>query len=53
MSRTNKIKQPSPSAQLRTIFYKLYEKDDEGFESFDPYYDSKMHKLIVHYKKMI
>ena len=53
MSRTRKIKQDSPSKQLRNVFYALYEKDDEGYEEFDNYYDSKMHKLIVHYKKLI
>jgi len=53
MSRTVKVKQDSPSKQLRNIFFALYEKDNEGFDSFEPYYDSKMHKLIVHYKHLI
>ena len=53
MSRTKKIKQESPSKQLRNVFFALYEGNDEGYEHFEDYYDSKMHKLIVYYKKLI
>ena len=53
MSRTKRLKPDSPSKQLRNIFFALFEKDNESFDSFDTYYDSKMHKLIVHYKKLI
>lgn len=53
MSRTKRVKPESPSKQLRNVFYALYEKDCEGFKSFDLYYDNKMHKLINHYKKLI
>lgn len=52
MSRTTK-KKISRSQELRNIFFTLFQQDNEGFESFDPYYDSKMEKLCMHYKKMI
>lgn len=53
MSRTKKIQKESPSKKLRNVFYILWEQDSEGFKDFDAYYDSKMYKLINHYKKMI
>ncbi len=53
MSRTRKVKPESPSKQLRSVFFVLFEKDNEGYEDFDSYYDSKMLKLIKHYKKLI
>jgi hypothetical protein len=53
MSRTRKIKKRTPSERLRGVFYNLWEKDDQGFKEFEPYYDSKMEKLITHYKQLI
>lgn len=53
MSRTKKVPTESPSKQLRSVFFVLYEKDNEGFDTFEDYYDSKMYKLIKHYKKLI
>ena len=53
MSRTKKLPTESPSKQLRGVFYVLFEKDNENFENFEDYYDSKMFKLIKHYKKLI
>ena len=53
MSRTRKDKRESPSQRLRGVFFRLWEQDNEGFEEFGPYYDSKMEKLIKHYKKLI
>lgn len=53
MSRTRKLQVDSPSKQLRNVFFVLFEKDDEDFKNFDDYYDSKMFKLIRHYKKLI
>ena len=53
MSRTKRIKPDSPSKQLRNVFFALFDKDSEDFDTFDEYYDSKMHKLIKHYKKLI
>lgn len=53
MSRTNKPPKESPSKQLRNVFYNLWNQDPEEFEDFDLYYDSKVNKLIGHYKKFI
>ena len=53
MSRTKKVQEESPSQKLRSVFYILFEKDNEDFEHFEDYYDSKMFKLIKHYKKLI
>lgn len=53
MSRTRKVKPESLSKQLRSVFFVLFEKDNEEFENFEDYYDSKMFKLIKHYKKLI
>lgn len=50
MSRTTR---ESPSKRLRDVFYVLWEQDKEGFNKFDLYYESKMNKLINHYKKLI
>lgn len=53
MSRTKPIKEESKSKQLRNAYYGLFEKDNEGFKDFDSYYDSKMDKLIKHFRKML
>lgn len=53
MSRSNPIKPESPSKKLRDIFFSLWKQDNEGFEDFDSYYESKMEKIIKHYRKMI
>ncbi len=53
MSKSNPVKEPSYSQKLRTIFYKLWQKEDEGFVDFEEYYESKMEKLINHYNKML
>lgn len=43
----------SPSQELRETFLRLFNQDAEDFEDFDAYYNSKMNKLIQHYRKMI
>ena len=53
MSRTKRVQPESHSKRLRNAYFALYEKDSEDFESFEPYYDSKMEKLIKHFKKML
>jgi len=53
MSMTSKVPVRSPSKELRGVFYKLFTQDDQGFDDFDTYYDSKMEKLINHYKKLL
>lgn len=53
MSRSRPVKQESKSKQLRNVYFSLYERDNEGFESFDLYYDNKMEKLIKHFKNLL
>ncbi len=53
MSRTRKPPKKSPSKQLRDVFYVLWKQDDEGYDDFEVFYDSKINKLISHYKKLI
>lgn len=55
MSRTIKreVKKESVSKQLRSVFYRLWEKNDEGYDEFEKYYESKMIKLINHYRKLL
>ena len=53
MSRSNPTKKESPSKRLRNAYFALFNQDDEGFESFEPYYDSKMEKLIKHFNKLL
>jgi hypothetical protein len=40
----------SPATRLRGVFYRLWEMDNEGFDSFDLFYVAKMEKLIGHFK---
>lgn len=53
MSLTKPKVEKSPSQRLKAVYYKLWEQDKEGFEVFDQYYESKVEKLIIHFKKMI
>ncbi len=53
MSRTRKVVKKSQSLVLRNVFYKLWQQDNEKFDEFDMYYESKMVKLIQHFKKKI
>ena len=55
MSRTEprELKKESEAKQLRSVLYRLWEKNDEGFESFEPYYEDKMNTIINHYKKLL
>ena len=43
-------KTKSPSQRLRGVFYRMFELDNEGFNSFTKYYDHKMEKVIEHFK---
>ena len=52
MSATKK-KDKSPSERLRGVYYHLWEQDDQGFEEFEPFYNSKMELLINYFKKML
>lgn len=53
MSLTKKVPVESPSKRLRNTFFRLWEKDDGGFEDFNHYYEDKIEKLISHYSKFI
>jgi|GEM_PF-5504469 hypothetical protein len=53
MSLTEKIPTRSSSQVLRGVFYRLFKQDDQGFADFDSFYESKMEKLIKHYKQLI
>lgn len=41
------------SKRLRAVFYRMWETDNEGFGSFEPFYFAKMEALISHYKKRL
>jgi hypothetical protein len=45
----NDIGKP-PSQRLRAVLYRLYEKDKEGYKTFNDFYISKMETLIEHFK---
>ena len=36
----------SPSQRMRNVLYLLYKQDNEGFNGFDTYYQSKMERYI-------
>jgi hypothetical protein len=40
----------TPSQRLRGVLYVLYQKDNEGFDTFTRFYDHHMEKLLKHYK---
>ncbi len=46
-------KKESQSERLRHVYFRLWEKDNGGFKEFDDFYNSKMEKLINHFKKML
>ena len=43
-------KTKSAGQRLRGVFYRMYELNNEGFNSFTKYYDSKMEAVINHFK---
>ncbi len=47
------IEKKSPGQRLRAVLYRNYEQDNEGFNSFGSYYDSKMEKFINHCKSKL
>lgn len=42
-----------PSQRLRGVLYRNYEMNNEGFNTFSKYYDSKMEQLILHFKSKL
>ena len=43
----------SQSERLRNVLFLLFRQNDEGFTSFDAYYQNKTEALINHYKSKI
>lgn len=43
----------TPSKRLRGVFYRMYEKDSEGFNSFQKFYDFQMERVIEHFKNKL
>ena len=43
----------SPSLRLRNVFLVLYKQNNEGFTTFNNYYESKMEKIIDSLKNRI
>jgi hypothetical protein len=40
----------TPSQRLRGVLYRNYEKENEGYKTFEDYYRSKMEVIITHFK---
>lgn len=43
----------SQSQRIRNVLYRLYEKDDKGFRTFDDFYTDYTEKIIEHFKQQI
>ncbi len=43
-------KEKSPAKRLRAVLYRVWEKDKQGYSSFEQYYPIKMNELINHFK---
>jgi len=43
----------TPSERLRDVLYRVWERDQKGFDVFDNYYIYAMERLIEHYKKQL
>jgi hypothetical protein len=39
-----------PSQRLRAVFYRIWERDKQGYDDFELYYRFQMEKLIEHFK---
>ena len=53
MSRTRQLPKETPAKRFRTTLFHLWEKDKDGFEEFDEFYEDRMEKLITYYNKQI
>jgi hypothetical protein len=40
----------TPSKRLRGVLYRNFERDNEGYKTFEDYYRSHMERIIVHFK---
>ena len=43
----------SKSQRLQAVLYVMWQQKNEGYEVFDDYYNSRMEKLITHYKSKL
>jgi len=43
----------SPATRMRSVLYRLYEKDKLGYVDFDAYYRSRMEKIILQLKEKL
>ena len=53
MSQSRREPSRTSSSRLRSVFFRLWETDKEGYEVFDDYYKVKMNKVINHYKTIL
>lgn len=52
-STSNNKKEKSKSQQLRAVFFRMWEKDAEGYTDDNAFYEAKMDLLINHYKNTL
>lgn len=45
--------QKTQSQRLRGVFYRLWEKEDDGYKDFKDYYKNKMEAVIQFYKNKL
>lgn len=43
----------TPSQRMRGVLYCLYQKNNEGFDTFTRFYDHHMEKILNHYKSKL
>ena len=43
----------SPSKRLQAVFFRIWERNTEGYCVFNDFYNAQMEKLIVHFKKKL
>lgn len=43
----------SPSQRLRGVLYRIWERQPEGYDDFNRYYDFHLEKVISHFKKKL
>lgn len=46
-------KRKSHSVRLRSVLFRKFEQDNEGFGTFSAYYEHKMESLIEHFKSKL
>jgi hypothetical protein len=43
----------TPSQRLRAVMYRLYQQNNDGFNSFTRYYEHRMEGLVNHFKSKL